>query len=179
MEAPPFNLPAANAVKDRNASDAWSLDDFADFEALAVVFTCNHCPYAQHVEDALIDAAHTYAGRGVAFVAICPNDADNYPEDNMEAMRKRAQEKRFPFPYLRDDAQDVTHAYGARCTPDLFLFDANRRLAYRGQIDETRPKSGGEATGADLRRALDELLEQGKVTMQQIPSVGCSIKWKK
>ena len=178
LTAPAFKLPAAQAIAGKSAGDLWSLEDFEDAQVLVVVFTCNHCPYAQHVEDVLVKTANEYKDRGVAFVAICPNDAERYPADNMDAMRERAEKKKFPFPYLRDDLQEVTHNYGARCTPDPFVFDRDRTLAYRGQIDETRPKGSDPATGKDLKRALDELLDQGEVTMEQRPAVGCSIKWK-
>ena len=176
-EAPSFDLPAANPEVDGRTGATRSLSDYGDAEALVVVFTCNHCPYARHVEDALVQTARDYGQRGVAFVAICSNDADKYPADSFEAMAERAAEKDFPFPYLHDETQEVARAYGAVCTPDFFVFDGDHRLAYRGRMDETRPNRD-PATAADLRRALDELLEQGEVTMEQHPSMGCNIKWK-
>lgn len=176
-QAPAFELAAANPDVDDVAGTTRSLDDYAAAQALVVVFTCNHCPYAKHVEDALVQTASEYAERGVAFVAICSNDASKYPADSFEAMAERAAEKEFPFPYLHDASQDVARAYGAVCTPDFFVFGAERHLAYRGRMDETRPH-GEPATAADLRRALDELLAQGEVTMAQHPSMGCNIKWK-
>lgn len=175
--APDFTLPAANPNADDRGDAERALSDYADAEALVVVFTCNHCPYAQHVEAALIDMAEAYQERGVAFVAICSNDAERYPDDSFEAMAARAREQGYPFPYLHDEAQEVAAAYGAACTPDFFVYDSSRRLAYRGRFDETRPNQG-EAHGGELRQALDELLGDGRVTMEQKPSIGCSIKWK-
>jgi peroxiredoxin len=175
--APAFTLPAANPDVDDRGGGQRSLDDYDDATALVVVFTCNHCPYAKHVEDELIAFAREYEEKGVQVVAICSNDADRYPDDSFEQMAERAQEKDYPFPYLRDDSQEVAQAYEAACTPDFFVFDADRTLAYRGRFDETRPDEG-EAHGGDLRQALDELLEEGTVTMTQKPSMGCNIKWK-
>lgn len=175
--APDFTLPAANPDADGREGAERALSDYGDAEALVVVFTCNHCPYAQHVEEALIETAEAYHERGVAFVAICSNDAEQYPDDSFEAMAARAREHGYPFPYLHDESQEVARAYGAVCTPDFFAYDGSRHLAYRGRFDETRPNKG-EAHGGDLRQALDELLENGTVAMEQKPSVGCSIKWK-
>lgn len=177
-EAPPFNLPVVNPEADGLDKPTRSLEDFADARALVVVFTCNHCPYAQHIEDALIEVARVYQPKGVRFVAINANDPAQYPEDAPEEMARRARAKGYPFPYLFDETQEVARAYGALCTPDLYVFDANRRLVYHGRFDETRPGQGRPATGADLKRALDELLETGKVTGPQYPSMGCNIKWK-
>ncbi len=177
MQAPPFDLPTANPAIDDLDKPTRSLDDYAGAKVLVVVFTCNHCPYARHVEDALIRFARDYAGRGVQVVAICSNDTEAYPEDSFERMAARAAAKSYPFPYLHDATQSVARAYQAVCTPDVFVFDAGRRLAYRGRIDETRPGQG-TATAADLRQAVDELLASGTVTMEQVPSMGCNIKWK-
>ncbi len=177
-EAPPFDLPVVNPEADGLDKPTRSLEDFADARALVVVFTCNHCPYAQHIEDALIAVARSYQPKGVRFVAINANDPEQYPEDAPEAMARRARAKGYPFPYLFDETQEVAKAYGALCTPDLYVFDANRRLVYHGRFDDTRPGRGRPATGADLKRALDEWLESGKVTGPQYPSMGCNIKWK-
>ena len=175
--APAFELPVANPEVDDRAGVMRSLEDYADAEALLVVFTCNHCPYAVHVEDELIRVARSYQDRGVAVIAISANDAQQYPEDSFEAMQERAREKDYPFPYAYDASQEVAAAYGAVCTPDFFLFDADRRLVYRGRMDDTRP-SRGEPHAQDLRAALDQLLEEGTVTVEQFPSMGCNIKWK-
>ena len=175
--APAFDLPAANPQADDRTGDARSLTDFAEADVLVVVFTCNHCPYAQHVEPALIDLAEEYQQRGVAFVAISSNDAETHPRDSFDNMAERAEAKGYPFPYLYDETQEVAHAYGAVCTPDFFVYGDDRTLAYRGRFDATRPNKG-TPTGEDLRAALDELLEKGEVTGEQHPSVGCNIKWK-
>ncbi|MCH8961636.1 MAG: thioredoxin family protein [Bacteroidetes bacterium] len=176
-EAPPFELPAANPTVDDIARATRRLDDYADAEALVVVFTCNHCPYAVHVEEALLEVARAYQARGVPFVGICANDAEHYPDDSFENMARRAQQKRYPFPYLHDESQEVARAYGAECTPDFFVYDRARRLVYRGRFDETRPGQG-TPTGRDLRQALDQLLDTGAVTMEQYPSMGCNVKWR-
>lgn len=175
VEAPPFNLPAANP--DPAGRTHWSLDDFADASALVVVFTCNHCPYAKHIEDALIRSAKEYAQKGAAFVAISSNDPEQYPEDSFDSMARRSHDRGYPFPYLFDETQAVARAYGAVCTPDLFVFDHERRLVYRGRFDETRP-GYGTSTGRDLKTALDQLLSGSTVTVEQLPSMGCNIKWK-
>ncbi len=175
--APDFSLPVANPEVDDRGEEHRSLDDYADAEALVVVFMCNHCPYVKHVEDALLDVAREYQDRGVQFVGICSNDPERYPDDSFESMAERAQTKDYPFPYLQDETQTVAREYQAACTPDFYVFDADRALAYRGRFDETRPDQG-EAHGEDLRRALDELLETGDVTVEQKPSMGCNIKWK-
>ena len=175
--APAFDLPAANPTVDDRGGDTRALSDYDDAEVLVVVFTCNHCPYAQHVEDALVSVARDYEERGVQFVAICSNDTKSHPEDAFDHMAERARQKGFPFPYLRDESQEVARAYEAVCTPDFFVYDAGRALAYRGRFDETRPGQGA-ATGRNLRCALDELLDEGRVAMEQRPSMGCNIKWK-
>jgi peroxiredoxin len=174
-DAPPFDLPIANPQVDDRDGATRSLDDYADAEALVVVFMCNHCPYVHAVEDRLIALARDFAPRGVQVVGICSNDAERYPQDDFDAMAERAKEKGYPFPYLRDDSQDVARAYGAVCTPDFFVYDADRTLVYRGRLDDGRP--GRDATQHDLRRALDELLETGEITTEQVPSMGCNIKW--
>ena len=176
-EAPSFTLPAANPDVDDRGEDRRSLDDYADAEVLVVVFMCNHCPYVKHVEGELLAIAREYEDRGVQFVGICSNDPDRYPDDAFDRLAERAQQKDYPFPYLQDESQEIAQAYKAACTPDFFVFDANRRLVYRGRFDDTRPNSG-EAHGADLRQALDEVVSTGEVTMDQKPSMGCNIKWK-
>lgn len=175
--APDFSLPAANPDVDDRGGSHRSLSDYEDAEALVVVFMCNHCPYVKHIEDALLDVARTYQDRGAQFVGICSNDAERYPDDSFEKMAERTEVKDYPFPYLQDESQEVAQAYEAACTPDFFVFDADRRLVYRGRFDETRPDQG-TPDGADLRQALDEVLADGEVTMKQKPSMGCNIKWK-
>jgi peroxiredoxin len=175
-KAPPFELPAANAGI-AGGDDTRRLEDFHDAAVLVVVFTCNHCPYARHVEDGLIETATAYESRSVRFVAISSNDPHQYPDDAFDAMAQRADAKGYPFPYLFDETQEVARSYGAACTPDIFVFDRDRKLVYRGRFDETRPGQG-HPTGRDLRAALDELLELGRVSIEQHPSIGCNIKWK-
>jgi len=171
--APDFAL--HDVVTDRTVS----LEDFASGDALLVAFWCNHCPYVQHIEDAFVQFAQEYASRGLDVVAISSNDVETYPQDGPEAMKQRANDHAYPFPYLFDADQEVARAYRAACTPDFFLFDGEGRLAYRGQFDGSRPSSGDAVTGADLRAAADALLERGEVPADQNPSVGCNIKWKR
>lgn len=175
--APAFTLPAANPGVDDRGEDERSLSDYDDAEVLVVVFMCNHCPYVKHLEDELLATAREYQDRGVQFIGICANDPEEYPDDSFEAMAERADEKDYPFPYLQDESQAVAKEYKAACTPDFYVFDADRTLVYRGRFDETRPDHG-EPHGEDLRQALDEVLEAGTVTMEQKPSMGCNIKWK-
>ena len=171
--APPFRLPAANPDV---MGETVSLDDVAADGPFVVVFTCNHCPYAVHVEDRLVEQARAWAGRGVATVAVSSNDAAAYPADSFENMAGRAAEKAFPFPYLYDETQEVARAYDAACTPDFYLFDGARRLVYRGRLDDGRP--GRDPTTADLDDAVRELVETGAVASEQVPSMGCNIKWR-
>jgi peroxiredoxin len=156
---------------------SYGLDSFADHDVLVMSFTCNHCPYAQAYEDRFISLAGEYTPKGVAFVAINPNDAENYPEDSFERMKARAKVKGFPFPYLWDESQDVAKAYGAVCTPHLFVFDKERKLAYEGRIDDNW-KDPSAAKSEDLREAIEALLEGKPVPTPQTPPMGCSIKWK-
>ena len=171
--APEFALPDAVTGK------SVSLADSADADALLVAFWCNHCPYVIHIEDAFVAFAREYAERGLAVVAIGSNDADKYPQDGPAAMRERATQKAYPFPYLHDATQEVAKAYRAACTPDLFLFDRDRELVYRGQFDGSRPGSGAPVTGAALRAAADSVLAGADVDGEQTPSIGCNIKWKR
>jgi peroxiredoxin len=175
--APSFELPTTNPKADDLHGGVRRLSDYDDADALVIVFMCNHCPYVKHIEDALLDTAREYQDRGVQFIGICSNDPEKYPDDSFERMAERALEKDYPFPYLHDESQEVAREYGAVCTPDFFVYDADRELAYRGRFDETRPKKG-EAHGGDLRQALDDLLADGEVHHEQHPSMGCNIKWK-
>lgn len=171
-QAPDFALPdtAGNVV---------SRDDFTEAPALLVLFICNHCPFVKHVRHELARIGEEYGPRGVGIVAISSNDAERYPEDSPEAMKVEKQRAGYPFPYLYDETQDIARAYHAACTPDIFLFDASRRLVYRGQIDDSRPANGKPVTGRDLRAALDATLEgQAIPEDHQVPSTGCNIKWK-
>ncbi len=154
------------------------LADVQSKQATVILFICNHCPYVKHVDRALVDLANDYMPRGVSFVAISANDPVQYPEDAPDKMRAEAQRVGYPFPYLFDETQEVARSYGAVCTPDTFIFDGQMKLAYRGQLDDTRPKGGRPATAADARAALDAILSCQPVNPVQKPSVGCSIKWK-
>ena len=174
--APDFSLPAVNPDVDGAGGSTRRLDDYADAEALVVAFLCNHCPYVLDIEDRFLALAREYAERGVQVVAICSNDAASYPDDAPEWLAERARRKGYPFPYLHDATQDVARAYDAVCTPDFFVYDHDRKLAYRGRLDDGRP--GQAPTTTDLRDALDALLERGAVTGEQLPSIGCNIKWR-
>jgi peroxiredoxin len=170
-QAPPFELPDTGG-------GTVSLDDAAGPAGLLVMFISNHCPYVKHVRSELVRVARDYGGRGVGVVAIGSNDSFQYPEDGPAAMAAEAERYGYPFPYLWDDSQEVAKAYQAACTPDLFLFDAGRRLFYRGQLDDSRPRNDRPVTGADLRAALDALLDGRPAPERQLPSIGCGIKWK-
>ena len=174
--APTFALPNMNPTAGEKMV---SLSDCANNSALLVAFICNHCPYVIHIREALVQFANDYAPRGLAVVAISSNDADNYPDDSPAKMSEEAVRHGFPFPYLYDEDQSVAKAYRAACTPDFFLFDSEMHLAYRGQFDAGRPKSNEPVTGVDLRNAADAVLAgSAAIADKQIPSVGCSIKWK-
>jgi thiol-disulfide isomerase/thioredoxin len=168
---PAFSLPDFDG---RTVTDR----DVADAAALIVAFVCPHCPYVKHVRTAFVQLAKEYQARGVAVVAINSNDAAAFPDDDPAGMRREAADAGFTFPYLYDEAQDVAKAFQAACTPDFFVFDRERRLAYRGQFDGSRPNSGTPASGDDLRNALDRLLAGQPVADAQRPSTGCNIKWK-
>ncbi|HYN98714.1 MAG TPA: thioredoxin family protein [Actinomycetota bacterium] len=145
---------------------------------LLVMFICNHCPYVKHIRPRLAEVTKDLAGKGLAVVGINSNDADLYPDDSPEAMRAEAEEYGYTFPYLVDEDQSVAKAFHAACTPDLFLFDSNGRLAYRGQFDGSRPKNDIPVTGEDLVAAAEAVLEGRPVPEDQRPSIGCNIKWK-
>ena len=164
---------------DTVSKDMVSLDDVKSDKATVIVFICNHCPYVHHVMPRLLEVAREYMKKGVSFVAISSNDVENYPQDHPDIMSIMAGMCHFPFPYLYDETQEVARSYKAACTPDFYVFDKDLKLAYRGRFDETRPQSGKEATGEDLIKALDALLEGRPVDPRQFPSIGCSIKWKK
>ena len=155
-----------------------SLADFDGAPALLVAFLCNHCPFVKHVADAFAELAREYQARGVAVVGISSNDVANYPADSPEQMVHEAEERGYTFAYLYDEAQEVAKAYQAACTPDFYVFDKDRELVYRGQMDSSRPDSGNPVTGADLRAALDAVLAGKPVSTGQKPSIGCNIKWK-
>ena len=173
--APEFSLPDHS---DAAGGKVVSIDDFAGAPALLVVFICNHCPFVQHVAGELAALSRELPARGVAMVAISSNDAGAYPADAPEAMAEEATRQGWAFPYLYDEDQSVAQAYRAACTPDLFLFDGDRRLVYRGQLDASRPGNGLPVTGSDLRAAVAAVLSGQPVAEDQRPSIGCNIKWK-
>lgn len=170
-EAPDFVLPDTKGK-------SVSVEDFKESPALLVVFMCNHCPFVKHILDGLVGLIKDYQAKGVAVVGISSNDAASYPEDQPELMAKVAKQKGFTFPYLYDETQDVAKAYHAACTPDFFLFDKQRKLVYRGQMDDSRPGNSIPITGTDLRAALDTILAGKPAPAKQKPSMGCNIKWK-
>lgn len=169
--APDFKLPDTNGK-------TVALADFKDKSALLVLFICNHCPYVKHIRTGLAQLARDYSPRGVAIVGINSNDVANYPEDSPAKMKEEVKSAGYTFPYLYDESQAVAQAYRAACTPDIYLFDKNRELVYRGQFDDSRPGNGVPVTGKDLRAALDAVLAGKPVSPNQKTSIGCNIKWK-
>jgi len=170
--APDFNLPEPATGK------TFSLADFQSSPALLVMFISNHCPFVKHIRAALARLAADYRAKGLGSVAIGANDAANYPDDSPARIAEDAKALGFSFPYLYDESQAVAKAYRAACTPDFFLFDANRTLVYRGQFDGSRPGNSIPVTGADLQAAVDALLAGQPISPDQKPSIGCNIKWK-
>jgi peroxiredoxin len=169
--APDFSLPDADGK-------LFSRADIAGKRGLLVVFACNHCPFVVHLADALGELAREIAGLGVGTVAINSNDLEKYPQDGPEPMKRFATERRWEFPYLIDESQEVAMAYGAACTPDFFLLTPEGNLSYAGQFDDSRPRSGQEAHGGDLREAVRRMLEGEEPLARPYPSSGCNIKWK-
>jgi peroxiredoxin len=170
-ELPTFSLADPDGVE-------WSTEEVVGKPATVVLFLCAHCPYVKHLEDRLGEVSGELIDRGVAVVAIQPNDVNTYPQDGPEGMAKQAADHGFRFPYLLDESQEVAKVFRAACTPDLFVFDRDRRLAYRGQFDDSRPSNDRPVTGADLVAAVDALLAGEPVPSDQVPSLGCSIKWR-
>jgi peroxiredoxin len=170
--APDFSLP------DVVTGNIVSLASLPPAKALLVMFICRHCPYVVHVRDEILRIARDYQPKGAWFVAICSNNAEAYPDDAPDKLREMAVEHQFPFPLLHDESQSVARAYDAQCTPDFFLYDARRRLAYRGRLDESTPGNKLPVTGREMRTALDAVLGGLGAPAVQKPSIGCSIKWK-
>jgi peroxiredoxin len=169
--APDFSLPdASNRIVTRTG--------VAGGRGLLVVFACNHCPFVIHLADALGDFAREIAELGVTTVAINSNDLARYPQDGPQQMLEFAQQRHWDFPYLIDESQEVAKAHGAECTPDFFLFDAEGELSYTGQFDDSRPRSGNEAHGGDLRESVRRMLCEESPLARPYPSSGCNIKWK-
>lgn len=171
-QAPYFNL------FDTISRNMLSINDIKSEKATVVMFICNHCPYVQHVMNTVLNIAREYSEKGIAFVAISSNDIVNYPLDHPDIMEIVGKMAAFPFPYLFDENQTVAKAYDAACTPDFFVFNGNLKLAYRGRLDESRPKNDIKSDGKDLKKALDSILEGNPVSEIQYPSIGCNIKWK-
>ncbi len=170
--APDFTLP------DTVSGKTVSLQELKSDKATLIMFICNHCPFVKHVDEQLVALAKDYQAKGVSFIAISSNDAENYPQDGPELMKEEATKLGYSFPYLYDKSQEVAKAYDAACTPDFYVFDKDLKCAYRGQLDSSRPGNGLPVTGNDLRAALDEILDNREVSAPQIPSIGCNIKWK-
>jgi peroxiredoxin len=156
----------------------YTLNDIAGANGTVIVFICNHCPYVKAVIDRLVADARALLAEGIGFAAICSNDADAYPADSFEAMQRFAQAHGFPFPYLHDDDQSVARVYGAVCTPDFFGYDADRRLKYRGRLDEGRTSPPPAGARRELLEAMRAIAATGEAPPEQLPSIGCSVKWK-
>lgn len=170
--APHFKL--RDAVSEKELS----LDVLKSDKATVVMFICNHCPYVKHVQKGLVELANDYIPKGVSFIAVNSNDVEKYPEDSPANMKTIALRLGYPYPYLFDETQDAARAYNAACTPDFYVFDTGLKLAYRGQMDDSRPGNGKPVTGKNIREALDKVLKGEPVGEDQVPSIGCNIKWK-
>ena len=170
--APEFMLPDTVSGKEIDLAAVQS------DHATVIMFICNHCPYVKHVNKELVRLANDYAPKGVAFVAVSSNDVEAYPADSPQRMKEVAAQHGYPFPYLYDEDQSVARAYQAACTPDFYVFDGQMKLAYRGQLDGSRPRNDVPLTGEDVRAALDAILAGEPVFEEQRPSIGCNIKWK-
>lgn len=172
FKAPDFNLPDVVSHKQLN------LSGLKGEKGTVVMFICNHCPFVVHVRQEILNIARTYLPKGIGFVVISANDAENYPDDSPEKMAELAVKENFPFPYLYDETQEVAKAYAAACTPDFSVFDDSLICVYRGQMDDSRPGNDAPVNGKDLREALDCLLAGKPLPEVQKPSLGCNIKWK-
>ena len=171
--APDFTLPEVVYGK------PVSLQDIRGEKATVIMFICNHCPYVQLINQELVRLTKDYTLHGCSFVGISSNDVSAYPDDAPDKMKYHALEEGYPFPYCYDETQDVARAYGAACTPDFFVFDAELKCVYRGQLDDARPGNSIKPSGKDLRAALDTIIGGGIIQEDQKPSIGCNIKWKK
>jgi peroxiredoxin len=171
--APDFSLPEVSAGR------KVSLNDFRDKDVLLVMFICHHCPFVQHVKSELARLGRDYASKSAGIVAISANDPAVSADDSPEGLKRMAAEWGLPFPVCFDESQSVARAYAAACTPDFFVFDRGRKLAYRGQLDDSRPSNGKPVTGADLRSAIDALLAGRAPNPDQKASISCNIKWRK
>lgn len=175
----PLGTPApAFELGDVVHGQTYTLDSFSDKTALLVMFICRHCPYVVHVEQELAKLGRDYRDTGLGIIAISSNDPVGYPDDAPPKLKDMATRLGFTFPFCHDETQEVAKAYRAACTPDFYLFDQDRRLVYRGQLDESRPANNKPVTGRDLRAAIQAVLANKPVDTNQHPSIGCSIKWK-
>jgi thiol-disulfide isomerase/thioredoxin len=172
VKAPDFNLP------DTVSNQMLNYSDIKGSKGTVVMFLCNHCPYVIHVNDEIVKIANEYVAKGIGFVAISSNDVENYPQDSPDKMSIVAKVLRYPFPYLYDETQEVAKFYEAACTPDIYVFDSDDLLYYRGRLDESRPKNDLPLNGKDLRLALELLIRDEPPLTKQYPSAGCNIKWK-
>jgi thiol-disulfide isomerase/thioredoxin len=170
--APDFNL------IDTITNNLVSLQSVLGDKGTVIMFLSNHCPYVKHVNDEIVRVANDYYVTGFGFVAISSNDIENYPQDSPKFMWETARKEKYSFPYLYDESQEIAKLYDAACTPDFYLFDAELKLAYRGQLDNSRPGNGIPVNGRDLREALDNILNNNPQRKDQKPSMGCNIKWK-
>ncbi|MGB3210725.1 MAG: thioredoxin family protein [Desulforhopalus sp.] len=171
LQAPDFTLADPSGKP-------YSLGDMSINKGLLVIFMCNHCPYVIHIREKLVEKIRDYQEQGVTVIAINSNDFTAHPDDSPEKMTHDSTTYDYTFPYLVDEQQDVAKAYGAACTPDLFLFDAEKKLVYRGQFDSARPGNNEPVTGADLTSAVERLIGGRQISVEQRPSMGCNIKWK-
>jgi peroxiredoxin len=171
-QAPDFDL------IDVVTSEARSYDDISGSEGTLIMFICNHCPFVKHIEDELIKLSNEYMIQGIGVAGISSNDIINYPDDAPEKMKELAETKGYPFPYLYDESQETAKAYDAACTPDFYVFDSEKKLVYRGQLDDSRPGTDIPVSGKDLRAALDAVINGEIPDPDQKPSLGCNIKWK-
>ena len=184
MARTPSNmLPLGTTAPDFTLTDTVTnkpinLRDIKGEKGTVVMFICNHCPFVIHVNEEIVRVANDYRSQGFGFVAISSNDIENYPQDGPHEMWKVARKNKYTFPYLFDETQEIAKAYDAACTPDFYLFDAELKLIYRGQLDDSRPGNGIPVNGRDLRQALDAVLRNAQVDEDQKPSIGCNIKWK-
>ncbi len=174
-----LGTPAADfSLLDTVSSKKLSLQELKGEKGTVIMFICNHCPFVIHVNPEISKLGTEYQKKKISFIAISSNDIENYPQDSPELMTQLARQENYTFPYLYDETQEVAKAYNAACTPDFYLFDSNLNLAYRGQLDDSRPGNNIPLSGADLREALDNLLNKKPISKNQKPSIGCNIKWK-
>lgn len=171
-QAPAFTLP------DTVSGEILSLEDIKSNRGTVIMFICNHCPYVKHYEEELVRISTEYQKQGIAFVAISSNDVDNYPDDSPEKMKQNATQLGYPFAYFYDETQEVARAYQAQCTPEFYLFDGELKCVYRGRLDASSPGNDAPIDGADMRAALECLLNNKPISENQHPSMGCNIKWK-